>query len=365
MDNISYKYLIKPNKNQKEAITQIFKYVTKVRAMYIDDLQSGNKPSYLAKEVYEEYVKRDPKLLNCDKSAIINELFILNDFRSELGKNDKKRLHSYTSACFNTNFGARVVGSEAIYMPKVGQINMKMHRPLYPGSKVRSITIVYDSRDNKYYASILLAYEMPFARDDLDVHKSIGLDYSAKHFIVDSNGRKYEPPKPYRTSEETLTNLQAKMSKLSRTDADYKKVRDKFRRCYLKTINQRNDYIHQVSRKLANEYDYIFVETLDMEQMSKELRLGKSTKDNAYSAFLEKLSYKLKMQGKKLIKVNKWFPSSKRCNACGYIKENLTLNDRLWICPKCGSYLDRDINAAKNIRDEGIKYVNVAGHSTK
>jgi putative transposase len=120
-----------------------------------------------------------------------------------------------------------------------------------------------------------------------------------------------------------------------------------------KITNQRKDFLHKLNRQIANDYDIVCVENLDMKAMSQCLNFGKSVMDNGWGLFTSYLSYKVK----KLVKIDKWFPSSKTCHVCGYKNENLTLNDRNWTCPKCDTQLDRDINAAINIKNQGLLLV--------
>ncbi len=124
--------------------------------------------------------------------------------------------------------------------------------------------------------------------------------------------------------------------------------------------NQRKDYLHKTSRYIANKYDYVFVENLDLKGMSEKkenMKLGKSISDLGYGTFLNYLSYKLEWLNKKLVKVDRYFPSSQLCSECGYQKTDLILSTRAWICPKCGVKHNRDVNAAINIKKEGIRMV--------
>lgn len=120
--------------------------------------------------------------------------------------------------------------------------------------------------------------------------------------------------------------------------------------------NQRKDFVHKLSTKLANEYDYICVEDINMQGMAQSLKLGKSTNDNGFGMFRTILGYKLADRGKQLIKIDKWFPSSKMCRHCGVVNKDLTLADRVWIC-ECGEVINRDENAAINIMNVGLNMV--------
>ena len=120
--------------------------------------------------------------------------------------------------------------------------------------------------------------------------------------------------------------------------------------------NQRKDFIEKLSTSLSNKYDIVCVEDLNMGGIAQSLKLGKSTNDNGFGMFRTRLQQKLEIQGKRLIKINRWFPSSKMCRFCGTINQNLTLADRIWKCD-CGETLNRDENAAKNILNEGLTLI--------
>ena len=135
------------------------------------------------------------------------------------------------------------------------------------------------------------------------------------------------------------------------------KQRIKVARIHEKISNCRKDFSHKLSKKLSDNYDYICLEDINLHGISQTLHLGKSTNDNSFGMFRQFLSYKMFESGKQLIKIDKWFPSSKTCHQCGSINKDLTLNDRIWVCPSCGETIYRDINAALNIRDVGLSLV--------
>jgi len=126
-----------------------------------------------------------------------------------------------------------------------------------------------------------------------------------------------------------------------------------------KIANQRKDFLHKESRKIANSYDLVGVEDLNMKAMSQSLNFGKSVADNSWGMFRTFLKYKHEEQGKYFVTIDKWFPSSKTCSVCGYKNDDLTLSVREWICPDCGTHHNRDINAAINIRNEAVRLTSV------
>ena len=163
-----------------------------------------------------------------------------------------------------------------------------------------------------------------------------------------------ENQKYLRKSESKLRKLQKDLSRCEKGSKNREKCRVKVARQHEKITNQRKDFLHKESRKIANSWDMVVVEDIDMKAMSQGLQLGKNLMDNGFGILRNYLKYKLEDGGKRFIKVDKWYASTQICNHCG-AKRKIGLNERIYQCPKCGHIEDRDINAAKNIRDEGIR----------
>lgn len=154
-----------------------------------------------------------------------------------------------------------------------------------------------------------------------------------------------------------LAKAQRILSKRTKGSKRYHQQRRRVALIQEKITNQRKDYLQKLSRQIANAYDMVFVEDLNMQEMArkKEMSFGKAIADNGWSKFLEMLAYKLEDEGKKLVKIDKWFASSKTCHCCGYINKELTLGMKTWECPQCHEVHDRDKNAAMNIKAEGMR----------
>ena len=144
---------------------------------------------------------------------------------------------------------------------------------------------------------------------------------------------------------------------MTKGGSNWKKQKIIVARAHEKVRLKRKDWQHKKSAELAEQYDYICVEDINLKGIAQGLNLGKATNDNGFGQFLEFLSYKMAERGKKLITIDKWFPSSKTCHSCGFVNEELTLAIREWTCPCCGEYHDRDINAAINIRKQGLSII--------
>ena len=171
---------------------------------------------------------------------------------------------------------------------------------------------------------------------------------------VMSDGTRAEYPKYYRQVEAKLAREQRKLSHCVKGSRNYEKQKRKVAIIHEKVRNQRKDFLHKLSRRIADEYDIIGVEDIDMNTMSRCLHFGKSVMDNGYGMLRTMLIYKLEEQEKELVKVDRFFPSSKKCSRCGKIKTELTLSDRIYRCT-CGNCIDRDVNAAINIRMETMR----------
>ena len=195
--------------------------------------------------------------------------------------------------------------------------------------------------------------ELPFTNPE----KALGLDYSSPHFYVDSEGFVAEMPHHYRNAEHALAREQRKLSGMVKGSSNYQKQKRIVAKLHTKIRNQRKDWQHKESRKIAANWDIVCVEDINLKGMAQGLHLAKATNDNGFGQFRTYLAYKLAERGKKLITIDKWYPSSKLCRKCGVTNTELTLADRIWTCPSCGSLIERDHNAAINIRNAGLEMI--------
>lgn len=265
-------------------------------------------------------------------------------------KSKKRNKNSYTTVCINGNIA---IMNGYLKLPKIGQVRFKQHRSIPEEYRLKSVT-VSQMPSGKYYASILFAYENQVQEKELQ--SFLGLDFSMQELYRDSNGDEPAYPRYYRKAEKKLAREQRRLSKMQRGSNNRSKQRTKVAKLYEKVSNQRRDFLHKQARQLANAYDCVCVEDLNMKVMSRTLNFGKSVSDNGWGMFTSFLKYKLEEQGKKLVKVDKYFASSQLCSACGYKNtETKDLALRAWDCPRCGTHHDRDVNAAINIRNEGMR----------
>lgn len=176
-----------------------------------------------------------------------------------------------------------------------------------------------------------------------------------KDLYVSSSGETVNHQHCYRKAEKKLQKLGREVSRKTKGGRNRDKARIKLAKEHEHVANLLTDCLHKLSHQLADAYDAIITENLDMRAISQCLRFGKSVMDNAWGKFIHMLSYKLEERGKRLIKIDKWFPSSKLCSACGIRKEKLSLSERIYSCEHCGSIQDKDLNAALNIRNMGVE----------
>ena len=269
-------------------------------------------------------------------------------------KSKKKHNYSYSTVCVNNN--VRLEDGN-ITLPKIGNVRIKQHRSIPDGYTLKSVT-VSQVPTGKYFASVLFEYEQIIP--ETKVLKAIGLDYSMPNLFVSSETEIQVDEQflhHYRKSMDRLAKEQRILSRRKKESNRYLKQRKKVALLHEKISNQRKDYLHKLSRQIANAYDLVCIEDLNMKGLSQALNFGKSVTDNAWGMFLRFLEYKLSELGKQLIKIDKWFASSKTCHKCGHVLQELSLGIRKWKCPACHIIHDRDKNAAMNIKIEGMRLV--------
>ena len=264
---------------------------------------------------------------------------------------------SYTTSFTNNNI--ELIGNK-LKVPKVGLIDILLHRELPDwAQKIQSVTI-FRTPIGTYKASILFKYEIQAPTKILS--SVLGLDFSMSDLYVDSEGFCANYPKFFRQKQEKLAKEQRKLSRCKKGSKNYFKQLRKVNKIHYAITNQRKDYLHKLTTYLANNYDVIAIETLNLKGMASKdgFKLGKSVHDVAFSYFTSLLEYKLNDRGGKLEKVDRFFPSSQTCNHC-HNKFPITkdLSVRQWECPNCHTINDRDANAAKNIRDEAMRLLGI------
>ena len=279
------------------------------------------------------------------------------EHRSKFPKFHKKGKHdSYTTNMVNGNIE---IVQHGIKLPKLGVVKTKLHRTIGRNESIKSCTISRVA--GKYYIAVIT--ELPKINvpkvDPKSVPDSriIGFDFSVPHFYVDHTGRAIDYPKYYRQMEKKLKKEQKKLSKKAYQSNNYYKQLRKVQKIHAKVTNQRMDFLHKLSNYLIENYDILCFEDLDLRELKKSMRLGKSISDEGFGMFRTFVQYKAERAGKHFVKIDKWYASTKTCSHCGCKNNDITLKTKEWYCPNCGAYHLRDHNAAINIRKEGLRIV--------
>ena len=371
----AYKYRLYPNKDQSILLCKTFGCARKVYNLllserlslyeqYKNDFTQLNKQKYRTPAALKQSY---PYLSEVDSLALANAQCNLaaafsNFFAGRADKPTYKKKRSKQSYTTNNQNGSVRIESGKLRLPKIGFVKIKLHREL-PDGVIKSVTVSFTAT-GKFFASILVETEAN-PTDRIVPKKALGLDYSSPELYVDNQGTIPEYPRYFRKLEAKLAKEQRKLSRMKKFSKNWYKQKRKVAKIHEKIANMRKDFLDKLSYKLAEEYDAIAVEDLDMRAMSQRLHLGKSTYDNGFGQFRHMLEYKLRDRGKQLVVVDQLFPSSKRCSICGYKNAALGLEDRVWTCPQCGTVLDRDVNAAVNLRLEGIEILNRGTHGDR
>jgi len=368
--NRAIKYRIYPTSQQESLIRQTFGCVRKVynkalqmqTALYkagVKHLSAFQTNTICTREWKEEY----PYLRDVDKFALTQSLLSLERgfqsfFAKRTGypkfKSKRQGKQSYTTSITGNNIQ---VGEDFVKLPKLGRVPAVIHRQ--PGSnwEIKQAT-VSKTASGRYYVSVLFEFEANIPDRTIDTVNALGLDYDNPLLYVDSNGQSPDHPRAFFCSKERLAREQRRLSRMTPGSRNYEKQRLRVAKVHEYIANQRKDFLHKLSRKIANSCDIVSVEDVDLRVLASSesvLTLGVWTHDNGFGMLRTLLEYKLEEQGKVFVKVPREYPSTRICNACGDLREEVGLAEKKWVCNTCGALILRDHNAAKNIRDEGVR----------
>ena len=304
------------------------------------------------KKTNEDYAKVDSLALCAEYSNLVRgmEMFYRGHCKRPRFKsrNDK---HSYTTSQVNNNI--RIVGRK-VRLPKIGFVKVRGMREIPNYFKIKR-AIVFEDKKGKFFISIVFEYDEKFEENDnhkLIKSKVVGLDFKIGDIFVSSN---YFIPKysnKYFDFLDKIPKSQKRVNRKLKFSKNYWKETNKLRRDHRKVVNIRKDMLNKLSYMLALLYDYVIIEDLSIKEIVYKLGRGKNAYNTSFNSFVKKLLYKFQ---DRVIKINKWFPSSKKCSKCGKKKKHLKLSQRVYRCAFCGNEIDRDLNAAINIRNEGMR----------
>ena len=257
-----------------------------------------------------------------------------------------KRRHGRQSMRYLFSSTKLRIDAGRIRIPKVGEVKITQHQRIE--GTPRNMT-VSRTKSGKFFVSIQCELDAPTPAIE---GPAVGIDLGLHSFAVLSDGREIEPPKHLRRAERRLKRLQRRLSRKKKGSSNRNKARLLVARQHEKVANQRADFLHKHSRQLVDEHSHIGIEDLHVAGMVRNHKLAKSIVDAGWGEFVRQLEYKGKWHGCEVVKVDRWFASSKTCGDCGAVNADLELSDRRWVCQQCGALHDRDVNAAQNILNE-------------
>ena len=359
----AYKFRIYPTKIQIDFLNKQFGAVRFIYNYFLNQRdtqfkETGKSDSYYAQTKALKLMKgqeefkwlKEINSQTCQQALQCLDAAYLKFFRKETAFPRFKKKKNYQSFCVPQHFK---ILEKGIIIPKLkSQIKCKFYREII--GEVKSLTIS-KTLTGKYFVSILVEQKNEYKQTS---EGKIGIDLGIKDFVTLSDGTKYSFSVSKKTKK--LKKLQHYYSKKQKGSKRKEKLRLRIAKLNEKIANSRRDFQHKLSTKLTNEYQTICLETLRVKNMMKNHKLARAIGEASWYSFVNMLQYKGKWKGCDIIQIDQFYPSSKTCSRCNWKKENLKLSERSWICPKCGTIHDRDINAAKNILTYGLSLKSIS-----
>lgn len=242
-----------------------------------------------------------------------------------------------------------------VKIPKCGWVKLCHNKPFDLSiCKIGTLTVSRDKCGEYWCTIVVETAEQMKSKAKISEDTSVGIDLGIKDYAILSDGTKYSNPKYYERSQQRLKLLQQRFARAHDGSNRHEAMRLKVARQYRKITNMRNDFLHKLTTDLVNRFDTICLENLNVDGMMKNHNLAKSIQSASWGEFVRQIKYKGDWFGKNVIFIGRFEPSSKTCSNCGYVNQDLKLSDREWVCPVCGERLDRDVNAAKNIKQMAL-----------
>ena len=355
----AFKYRIYPNKSQKVLLSKTFGCICVIWNANVESFNSYDKDSNpKPKIIIKSDLIIDKPWLNEISAAAIQQKIrdfqeITNQFFSKTRKKKigrpsfKKKSGNQSYRLPNQKFSLK---DNKIRLEKIGWVKISIDRNIPDNSKMLSCTISMNCC-GQYFVSILVDVVIP---NKGKTGKSVGIDLGLKSFATLSDGVVIDNIKFFREKQSEIAKIQRHLSRKNKGSNRHRKNKIKIARLYNKIANKRNNFLHNVTTSLVNNYDVICIEDLNVSGMLSNHKLAKAISDTSFSMFRSMLEYKCNWYGKELVVIDRFYPSSKTCSKCGWKKEDLTLSDRVFKCENCGIEIDRDLNAAINIQRVGV-----------
>lgn len=384
--NIAVKFRAYPTNDQANLIDRTIGCARLVyNLMLATRIEAYKQSKQTVQPTPAQYKKDHPFLREVDSMALCNAQMNLNKAYKNFFANPqntgfpkfKAKHHSklaYTTNLINGNI--RLDSNvRRIKLPKIGWLAIRQHKTIPHEWKLKSVTVEH-CKSGKFTLTILFEYETQIPEQVQPVNV-LGIDYASYGLYVSSDGEHADYPGYYRKMEPKLQREQHKLSCMIRGSKNWVEQKQRIARIYEKIAHQRHDFLNKITTRLANQYDMIAVEDIDMTVMARKPKpkpdpnhpsqylpngatsktgLAKSTMDNGFGMFRTMLSYKMEQQGKQLVRISKWYPSSQLCNVCEYKNPMVKdLSIREWDCPNCHTHHNRDENAARNLKKEALQ----------
>jgi len=368
----SYKYRIYPNKNQEELI---IKHFGCCRFIYNFSLELKIKT----------YQKEDKSLSQFDMNKLLPKLKKKHKWLKEVIAQSLQQEHNHLDKAFRRFFKEKKgfpkfkskkdkksfsipqnvkidFKTNRIKLPKIGSIKARLHREFV--GRIKTTTVSMTPTD-KYFISICVedGFKIPH-KQKFSFNNTIGIDVGLKHFATLSTDEKIENPKYLKKKIERLKILQKRASKKKKGSANRRKANKRVAIMYEKITNQRRGFLHKLTHKIVGENQAIAIESLNIQGMIKNHHLAQSITDASWHEFFRQLGYKCNWNGKTLLEIGRFEPSSRICSVCGTINNELNISMRKWTCKECNTTHDRDVNASVNIKQFALQKQNL-NHSPK
>ena len=355
----AYKYRLYPNEEQRVLLAKTFGCVRfiwnkQVEAFESYDKESNPNPPIISKKDLEE----DCPWLNEVSAAALQQK--QRDFiefkRQRFNKDRKTKIEDPVYKSRKSRQSFRLpnqkfkLSGNRIRLERIGWVKMVKDRDIPENARFLSCTVSMN-KSGQYFVSILVEVETVYKRK---TGLSVGVDLGVKELATLSDGTVFHNPKFLREKQARISRMQGILSRKKRGSKRRRRLQMRINRIYRDVRNERDWYTHNLTTYLVDNYDVICIEDLNVSGMMKNHRLAYSISDSCFATIRSQLEYKCAWYGKELVVIDRFYPSSKTCSNCGWKNNNLTLSDRVFKCDNCGAQIDRDLNAAINIKAVGV-----------